>query len=240
MVPTCLGQSNQLFFTYAATREKQLRDKLVHIHTNLARKVAHRWGGQCSEPYEDLFQLAMIGLTKAVERFEPEKQNAFSSFAVPYIQGEILHFLRDHWSHIKVPRRVGEFRSKVRRNQRILAKYGREVPEEQIALALGCSPDKWRWTVSALDRKPLIDLEEAHYIPAPITPADSADWQPRFYSCLEAIEQPYQQVLLECFIAGLSIEQIAQRQGVDQVYAQVLLQTGLRLFAAEENSYAGD
>ena len=79
-----------------------LRNRLVKLNAGLVRKIAHRVSHQCAEPYEDLEQIGFIGLIRAIERFNPTQGCAFSSFAVPYIRGEMLHFLRDRGSAIKV------------------------------------------------------------------------------------------------------------------------------------------
>lgn len=77
-------------------------DKLVQDNQKLVHSVAKRYKGLCE--YEDLFQEGMIGLIKAVRRFDPLLGYAFSSFAVPYISGEILHYLRDKATIIRAPR----------------------------------------------------------------------------------------------------------------------------------------
>lgn len=240
MVPSLVRQDSiKLFDQLTQTRSRKTRDRLIELHTNLARKVAHRWTGRCSEPYEDLFQLALIGLCKAVDRFDVGQGNAFSSFAVPYIQGEILHFLRDHWGCVKVSRRLIEFHGRVKRHQRILAKYGREMADSEVAALLGCPAEKWDLICRGMDRKPFLDIEEAHCTPAaPVFVADSdRDWQSHLYSRLQRIENPYREILIEAYLAGMSISQIAQRREANLSEVQILLQTALRLFASEEAAH---
>jgi RNA polymerase sigma factor (sigma-70 family) len=79
-----------------------LRDKFILKNLNLARKVAHAHSRKCWEPYEDLEQVATIGLIKAADNFNPDL-GAFSSYAIPKIDGEIKHYLRDK-SLLKIPR----------------------------------------------------------------------------------------------------------------------------------------
>lgn len=86
----------------------KLRNQLVELHKGLVRKMAHKFSHQCSEPYEDLVQIGYLGLIRAIERFDPNQGYAFSSFAVPYIRGEMLHFLRDRSTLVKIPRRWQE------------------------------------------------------------------------------------------------------------------------------------
>jgi RNA polymerase sigma factor (sigma-70 family) len=78
-------------------------DRLILENEKLVHFVAKSYKGL--DQYEDLVQEGMIGLIKAARRFDPTKGFMFSSFAVPCIKGEILHYLRDKGSIIKIPRR---------------------------------------------------------------------------------------------------------------------------------------
>jgi RNA polymerase sigma factor (sigma-70 family) len=77
-------------------------DRLILENEKLVHYVAKRYKGL--DQYEDLAQEGMIGLIKAAQRFDPTKGFMFSSFATPFIKGEILHYLRDKGSTIKIPR----------------------------------------------------------------------------------------------------------------------------------------
>ncbi|MFM7577346.1 MAG: sigma factor, partial [Microcystaceae cyanobacterium] len=68
----------------------------------------HRLSRQCAESYEDLEQVGYLGLIRAIARFDPRQGKAFSSFAMPYIRGEILHHLRDKGTVLRIPRRWQE------------------------------------------------------------------------------------------------------------------------------------
>jgi RNA polymerase sigma-B factor len=77
----------------------------MELNVGLVRKESHHWVGQCLESYEDLVQVGCLGLLRAIERFNVEKGSAFSSFAIPYIRGEIQHYLRDKGYCVRIPRR---------------------------------------------------------------------------------------------------------------------------------------
>src|SRR3954453_22604695 len=83
------------------------RNALVEEHMRLAeflaRPFAHR-----GEPLDDLRQVALVGLLKAVERFQPERGLKFSSFATPTIVGELKRHFRDKGWAVRVPRRIQE------------------------------------------------------------------------------------------------------------------------------------
>ncbi|HEY9861867.1 MAG TPA: sigma-70 family RNA polymerase sigma factor, partial [Candidatus Obscuribacterales bacterium] len=95
------SQVMELLVAYHQNPSVSLRNQLVRLNAGLVRKIAHQVSHQCAEPYEDLEQIGHLGLIRAIERFNPSQGCAFSSFAVPYIRGEMLHFLRDRGNTVK-------------------------------------------------------------------------------------------------------------------------------------------
>jgi RNA polymerase sigma-B factor len=95
------------FAEYRRTGDRALRDALVEDHVRLAEFLARRFQHR-GEPTDDLRQVALVGLLKAVERFEPERGLQFSSFATPTIVGELKRHFRDKGWAVRVPRRVQE------------------------------------------------------------------------------------------------------------------------------------
>jgi RNA polymerase sigma-B factor len=97
---------DQRFFEYASTRDRRVRNELILEHRDLARALARRYQGRGESP-EDLEQVAIVGLVKAVERFDPDRGVAFSTFAVPTIAGELKRHFRGQWI-VRVPRSLQE------------------------------------------------------------------------------------------------------------------------------------
>ena len=92
---------------YAETRDRALRDEIVSAQVGLAEYLARRFKNR-GEPIEDLVQVALLGLLKAVERFDPSRGLEFSTFATPTIVGELKRHFRDKGWAVRVPRRVQE------------------------------------------------------------------------------------------------------------------------------------
>jgi RNA polymerase sigma-B factor len=92
---------------YAQTRDAQLRAHLAERYLPLARSIARRYA-RGSEPLEDLVQVASLGLLKALDRFDPARGVAFSSFAVPTIAGEVRRHFRDRCWAVRPPRDLQE------------------------------------------------------------------------------------------------------------------------------------
>ncbi|MGW4977004.1 RNA polymerase sigma factor SigF [Streptomyces mirabilis] len=90
-----------------------LREQIVEAWLPMADRLASRFRNR-GESLEDLRQVAALGLVKAVDRYDPELGNAFESYAVPTVTGEIKRHFRDHMWTLHVPRRVQDLRNRVR------------------------------------------------------------------------------------------------------------------------------
>ena len=115
--------------------------KLVQMNSGLVNGIAHRFRGRGTD-FEDLVQIGNIGLLKAIRSFDVTRGNAFSTYAVPLIIGEIRRFLRDD-GVIKVSRiqkRTGA--ALMHERERYIAEHGVEPRLSDIAAAVGVSPEE--------------------------------------------------------------------------------------------------
>jgi RNA polymerase sigma-B factor len=130
-----------LFRAFAASKDPAVRDELVFSHLGMVRQLASRFGNR-SESLEDLIQVGIIGLIKAIDRFNLERGVEFSSFAVPTIVGEIKRHFRDKSWAMRVPRRLKDLNVAVNRAVEELAvKLGRSVTPADLAKHLRVSVD---------------------------------------------------------------------------------------------------
>lgn len=106
----------ELFMRWQQRHDEAAREALVQQFMPLARSLARRYG-RSSEPFEDLLQVASLGLLKALDRFDPQRGHPFPSFAVPTILGEMRRYFRDSGWAVHMPRGTQERALKVRNAQ---------------------------------------------------------------------------------------------------------------------------
>jgi RNA polymerase sigma-B factor len=143
-----------LFRRVRIGNDSSARDELVRRFLPLARKLAVRYSNPY-EPFEDLLQVASIGLLGAVDRFDPDRGVAFPSFAIPTILGELKRYFRSTGWSVHVPRRAQELALRVDRASRELAEStGRTPRVEELAQYLELSTE---------DVLLALDAGRAHY-----------------------------------------------------------------------------
>lgn len=140
--------TDQDFASLAATSDQQVRSRLVEAHlglaTSLARRYAHR-----GEPLDDLEQVAAIALVHAVDRFEPERDTAFTVFATRTILGELKRHFRDRGWSVRPPRRIQELCLELNRQiEELTHSLGRSPRIDELARACGVTDDE---VLEALD-----------------------------------------------------------------------------------------
>ncbi|MBE9193382.1 RNA polymerase sigma factor SigF [Gloeocapsopsis crepidinum LEGE 06123] len=234
--------SATLLRDYEQGRSQTIRNQLVTLNLGLARKEAHYWSNQCTESYEDLLQVGCIGLIRAVERFELSKGHAFSSFAVPYIRGEIQHYLRDKGVMVRIPRRwLALQQQAVGVSQELRQKYNRQPSDAEIAAALNISLEEWQEVKLAwLNRAPLsLDMpvqesEEGTTCLGEIVPDQdyrsfqlAQDDRIRLQQSLYQLEKRTHEILKFVFLYDLTQKEVAEHLGISVVTVSRRVKKGL-------------
>jgi RNA polymerase sigma-B factor len=138
-----------LLAAYAANRDPRQRNRLVELNLPLVRKIAHQESLRTDLPFEDLVQQGALGLIRAVDAFDPCRQTALSSFAVPYVRGAIRQYLRDRHPPLRAPRRLRELHARGQAlQQRRLHAGENPLGECALAEALGCTVAEWNEAVA--------------------------------------------------------------------------------------------
>ena len=105
--------SDELFRLYTKNHDVEIRNILIERYLYIAEIAAKKFAGRGVD-YEDLFQVASLALGKAIERFEPEREIKFSSYATPSLIGEIKNYFRDSSRVMRLPRRDTEQLKKIK------------------------------------------------------------------------------------------------------------------------------
>ncbi|BFM39038.1 sigma-70 family RNA polymerase sigma factor [Synechocystis sp. LKSZ1] len=232
----------ELFLRYRRNPSLGLRNQIVHLNIGLVRQVVHRFRGQTTEPYEDLEQVGYLGLLRAVERFNPQQGAAFSSFAVPFIRGEILHYLRDKALPLRIPRRYQELYTRAKKLRVPLgAQLGRCPSDADLAQALGISTAEWQDCILACQHRfplsldaPLANLPDATTTLADSLPDVNAQFrqqQEEEQACLrgavEQLEGRTQAAIQSVFLRELPRKEAAKQIGISPMTVTRHLQKGL-------------
>lgn len=123
-------------------RKERIREELVEGYRNLVYFLARKFQNR-GEPLEDIVQVGFLGLVKAIERFEPDLGNEFTTFATPTITGEIKRYFRDKSWAIRFPRRLQELYQQIlRANEELKRTLGRTPRVAEIAQHLGVSEEE--------------------------------------------------------------------------------------------------
>jgi RNA polymerase sigma-B factor len=246
-------RERQLFARYRGRNDLTARDELVERFLPLAESLAQRYR-RGAEPLEDLVQVASVGLLKAIDRFDPERGAAFSSFAVPTIAGELKRYFRDKGWAVRVPRDLQELAQRVdRTTDRLIHELGRAPTVAEIADDLGIPLEQVleareaaaAHRAESLDR-PCGDDQDAPRIADTLGVPEPGYVQAEQAATLKAMMSVLgdreREILRLRFAEDLTQSEIGQRIGVSQMHVSRLLReavTRLRETAqASENSAA--
>ena len=121
------------------------RNTLIEMNMSLVRYAAGRFRSRGADEMEDIVQVGMIGLIKAIDRFELSREAEFTSFAIPYIVGEIKRFFRDTTWAVHVPRRLQEARVQLARaTEELQSRLGRMPSAKELSELMSLSEDEVR------------------------------------------------------------------------------------------------
>jgi RNA polymerase sigma-B factor len=228
-----------LFVRWQQHGERQARDELVARFLPLARKLARRYSG-AREPFDDLLQVASLGLVKAIDRFDLSRGTAFSSFAVPTILGELKRYFRDLGWAVHVPRGAQERAVKVEEAHQLLSSRSNRAPTvPELAEYLEFSIE------DVLDA---LETSRAHHATSLDAPYDdgegesgtmvesfgdldpslqSADERVTIVAAAHQLPQREREVLALRFVHDMTQTQIADQIGVSQMQVSRILRRAI-------------
>jgi RNA polymerase sigma-B factor len=221
-----------LFERYQRERRPADREQIVLRYMPLARHLARRYATRAE--HDDLQQVAAIGLMKAVDRFDPNRGIAFSTFAVPTILGEIKRHFRDLGWSVRVPRDLQELALRVERvAERLTSSLGRSPTVTELAEACEASPEQVLEARSTATAHRAISLDQPAHEDGDDGPVQFAVHEEPGYAraelaadldrLLSHLDQRERMVLHLRFQEDLVQREIAERMGISQMQVSRML-----------------
>ena len=229
----------QLLIRYHHEGDLAAREELAERFLPLARDLALRYT-YTDESFDDLLQVASLGLVKAIDRFEPDRGSKFTSYAAPTILGELKRHFRDKGWALHMPRDLQERTLRVNRATEALSKQlGRSPKVREVAAELGCSIEQVleaqeasaSYEAASLDAPTVHDDGESASLVDLLGDEDSAyelvESRDAIASTWKALPDVERKVLELRFMHDLTQREIGERIGYSQMHVSRLLRRAL-------------
>ncbi|MFZ1992495.1 MAG: SigB/SigF/SigG family RNA polymerase sigma factor [Solirubrobacteraceae bacterium] len=224
---------------YRQAEDPVLLEEIVRRFEPLARSVARRYHAR-GEPLEDLTQVAMVGLLKAIARFEPERGFAFTSYATPTMLGELKRYFRDSGWALHVPRGVKERALELASvSDQLSSKLGRSPSLTELGEALHATEEQTLEAIEAYHARHAAPLEagsddEETGVPslAAVLGAEDARLEQAEYLTMiakgvETLSDSDRLILFLRFGRDMTQSEIAARVGTSQMQVSRLLRSAI-------------
>ena len=227
-----------LVHQYIKTRDSVLRDQILEAYRPLVDYIVRRLCFHL-EDKDDLTQLGVIGLLRALDRFEPSHETDFSTFATPNVIGEIKHYFRDKKNIVKIPRRLQEVHGKVRNYLKEAQQNFQNPSVAQIAKAVGVDEEIVLESLEAGQVQTVVSLDTPNYGKSDVKGWQSGDslgdtlgdshHEDLFINrvalkhAISKLEEREQYIVDLRFYKGLSQREIASHLGLSQMHISRIL-----------------
>ena len=231
--------TDELLRRYRATEDPALLEEIVLRFEPLARSVARRYHAR-GEPLEDLTQVAMVGLLKAISRFDPDRGFAFTSFATPTMLGELKRYFRDSGWAVHVPRGVKERALELASvTDALSSKLGRSPSLEELAAALDATEEQTLEAIEAYHARHAAPLDSgsddeeagvpalAAVLGAEDVRLEQAEYLTMIAKGVETLSESDRLILYLRFGRDLTQSEIAARIGTSQMQVSRLLRAAI-------------
>jgi RNA polymerase sigma-B factor len=228
----------RLLIAYAEDPSRSRLEQLVERYQPLARSLAQRYRAS-REPFEDLVQVADLGLVKAIKGFDPDRNTSFTAYAVPTILGELRRHFRDRVWNLRLPRGLQESSMKVEGSiDRLTGRLGRSPTVAELAEETELSIERINETLVARDVRWTSSMEAPGRTDdgeSGIAPADSIGGIDPGYDRVEAnvaltsaaLDERERTMVELRFEDGLTQAEIGSRLGVSQMQVSRVSRRGL-------------
>jgi RNA polymerase sigma-B factor len=232
-------EDRRLLIRFHRHGDDAAREELVRRLLPLARRMARRYR-RSDEPLDDLVQVATLGLIKAIDRFDPARETAFSSYAVPTMLGELKRYFRDNGWAVHVPRGMQERVMRVDNAMKDLSRtLGRAPSAVEVAESLGVEAESVLEAMEAASAYDAVSLEAFRFGDEGDgeTYAESIGMEDERFELVEygatiaptlaALPARDRAVLRLRFVEDLTQAEIAERVGVSQMHVSRLIRRAL-------------
>jgi RNA polymerase sigma-B factor len=223
---------------FTRDRDPRLRDEIVERANWLAVRGARRFVDR-GEPFDDLLQVARLGLLKSVDRFDPSLGVPFGAYATPTIMGELRRYFRDHTWSVHVSRRAKDLRPMVNTtSDRLAGELGRSPRVAEIAAALDIGEDAVLEALEANNayRAHSLDPTGSGHTPPVDGGFDGVLDRDLVAQLLDRLPDRERTILVLRFFDGMTQSQIAERIGTSQVHVGRLITSSLAVLQAHLNA----
>jgi len=221
------GEIERLLALYLQTHSPVYRDRVVEAHLYIAEIIARKFSGRGVD-FDDLFQVAALALTKAVERFDPERGVKFASFVTPGMVGEVKNYFRDKARIIRPPRRATELARLVEAaREKMTQELGHAPLVEEIAEYANLTEDEVLEGLEAASAQPVSldmqtsDEDEEMKLSSVLGTEDRgyADFENAdlLRRSMESLTPQQKEIIILRFFENMSQREVAQRIGVSQM-----------------------
>jgi len=225
------------FRAYRSCQDRRLRNQLVEQHRWLAHVAVRRFTNR-GEPLDDLLQVALLGVVKAVERFDPEYGSSFATFALPTITGELRRHFRDATWALRVSRRAKEMHLALTAAiEPLTHKLGRPPRLDELASVLGVTIDELVEAMeagNAYRTSPLVHrnsddgiTEDVRAVAFDDHSLATADTRVILHRLLAELPSRERRIVYLRFFSDLTQSEIAEQVRVSQVHVSRLLRATL-------------
>jgi RNA polymerase sigma-B factor len=222
------------FVAYRDNHSRQLRNELIEAHKSLAMHLARRFANR-GEPFDDLLQVAYLGMLKAVERFDPERGLEFSTFATATVEGELKRHFRDRTWSVRVPRRPQELHLRLGNAINDLSQRLKRPPRiPELAEELGVAEEDvleamevgGAYRSTSIDSKPSENSETLTLegrLGEDDHGFDLAEHRVLLERVIEELPEREQMIIRLRFFQEMTQTEIAQQVGISQMHVSRLL-----------------
>lgn len=227
------AHARELFQRFSATRDASLREELVGIHLPLVEYLARRFRNR-GEPLEDLIQVGIIGLLKAIDRFDLDRAVEFSTYATPTIVGELKRHFRDKGWAVRVPRRLQELNLSLTKTVAALSQeIGRSPTLGEIAERMHLSEEEVLEGLDTSNAYAVVSLDAptggedtpsvSEHIGVEDETLETLEYRAALGPIIAELPERERRILYLRFFRGMTQSQIAERLAISQMHVSRLL-----------------